>query len=265
MERMKISVAAAVLVALAIAMLGGVSAASASPTWHYCAKTKPKNTGNYTSSTCDTKSAPGEGPYEYYEGIGKGGGFKGKGGSLTVYIYGLGRMVCPSTTISGVPVAPNGVAKVELTLKKCKYGATPCDTEGGPLETIETEPLSGQLGWLSKSSNVAGLSLTSESSPGTGFIANFDCLGLAEFRWTGAFIAVIGPTKKVTKETELDYSVAEYFTGEALTNPPAFEEGTVGVLETEFNSSATGNKWSEPTRSGWEGNMESKGEALSIE
>jgi hypothetical protein len=269
--------AVALCVAAAVAITGATAATAAPPSWHYCAKAKPKNTGGFTDKDCSLKSELGKGKYELLEGIGKGKHFKGKGGELawhyTIPGLGTGSIACASWSASGAVAVPNLVSNVRLVIRHCKVVGSPCDTEGDALkETIVSEKLSGRLGWLSKP-GAAGVSLTSESSPGTGVIANFNCggpyVGLA--RWTGTVIAGIAPVGVISKQTEWTYSTGEYL-GEPqpgyrpLTNPPGFEEEPLGVLGTEFNGPGTGNEWAPEggVGSGFDGSLLNKGEALLI-
>src|SRR4051794_24382808 len=78
MGRMRI-LGLAVVAAVAV---GGIaaSAASAAPEWKGCVKTEPKNTGKYTDKLCTVENPTGEGAYELVPSVGKGKGFKGKGG-----------------------------------------------------------------------------------------------------------------------------------------------------------------------------------------
>ena len=131
--------------------------------------------------------------------------------------------------------------------------------------------MTGNLGWLNKSKQEAGESLTSEATPKTGYLAEFECEGLAKVRVFGAVIGSIEPVGEVSKESVSTFSVGEYL-GEPepgykpLTNPPAFEEEAVGVLLTELNGPETGNTWQPPggIPSGQEASAKNKGEALEI-
>jgi hypothetical protein len=274
MKRIRI-VGFALVAVLAFAGLTA-GAASAKPTWKFCGKTEPKNTGNFTDKLCSI-GAPGTGKYELKEGIGKGKGFKGKGGEASLHnvIPGKGdiKVTCASFKDSGSVVAPSGVAKVTATFKKCKSLGAPCKTEGGKKETIETKLLAGSLGYMDKAHTAAGESLTSEAEPGSGYLAEFECEGLAKVRVHGAVIGSLSPFGVVSKESVSTFSVGEFLGEPApgykpLTNPPAFEEGEepVGVLLTELNGEETGNEWAPAggLPSGQEATANLKGEALEV-
>jgi hypothetical protein len=272
MKRMRILGLALVAVFALAAITAG--AASANPTWKACVKAEPKNTGAYSDKLCSVP-AGGTGKYNLVAGIGKGKGFKGKGGKAVLHnvIPGKGdiKVECGSFKDSGSVVAPSGVAKVEAEFKKCKSLGAPCKNEGGKKETIKTKAMTGNLGWLNKAGKIAGESLTSEAAPHTGYLAEFECEGLAKVRVFGAVIGTIEPVEEVSKESTSKFAVGEYL-GEPepgykpLTNPPAFEEEAVGVLLTELNGPETGNTWQPPggLPSGQEAEAANKGEALGI-
>jgi hypothetical protein len=264
-------------VTLAVMASIGATTAAAAPTWHYCDTTTPAKTGNYANSTCSEASEPGKGKFELFEGIGKGKGFKGSGGKMIwhMVIPGKGdfQTECASFKATGNVATPGRVVDVHLTLLKCKVLGGPCKTEGGPKETIESEALAGQLGYLNKAHTAAGVSLSNEASPGTGLIAHFECEGLAQERWKGAIIASVTPFGVVSKSENWTWTVGP-FLGELspgytpLTNPPSFEEGEepVGVLLTELNGPETGGEWAPEggLPSGWEASLANTGEALEI-
>jgi hypothetical protein len=269
MRRARILTAAVAATALAGASATGVASA-APPAWHYCAKATPKNTGNFTDKSCSTSSAPGQGKYELLEGVGKAKTFKGKDGferdAIRVVIPGKAELhlECQKAAISGHPVAPRGVAGVRITFSKCEM-------LGGSCGTVTTEALSGELGWLEKAGGKAGVSLTNEASPGTGYIAQFTCeLGGpgTKFRVFGAFIGEIPTSGAVGKQFMLTYRLGQYVEEpNSPTNPPAFEESSVGTMLSQVNSLESKGEW-EPAeggyRSGTGAQYAVKGEALAI-
>ncbi len=160
-------------------------------------KNSPSKTpANFTDKLC-TVGAPGTGKYELDEGIGKGKGFKGKGGTAILHnvIPGKGdiKVECASFKDAGSVSAPSGVFNVTSEFKKCKSLGAPCKTEGGKKETITTNKLAGSLGYLNKAHTAAGESLTSEAAPGSGYLAEFECEGLAKVRVHGAVIGALTP------------------------------------------------------------------------
>lgn len=259
------------------------TAASAKPTWKACEKTakneEKKYTGQYTDKLCSVSATEAEiaegkhNKYELVEGIGKGKGFKGKGEEAVLHnvIPGKGdiTVVCKSFKDSGNVVAPSGVVNVKSEFKGCKSLGSPCKS-GTKKETITTETLAGELGYLNKAHTAAGESLTNQAEPGVGYLAQFECEGLAKVRVHGAVIGSLSPFGAVSKTSTTQFAVAEYGIGqpESLSNPPAFEEGEepVGVLLTELNGPETGNTWQPEGGlvSGQEGTANNKGEALEV-
>jgi hypothetical protein len=263
--------------AAAVSLCGFSSVASAAPpAWHYCAKATPKNTGSYSDKSCSLASEPGKGSYELFAGVGKGKAFKGKGGSgrqILIVIPGKAELhlECAKSALTGHPVAPSGVKGVVITYSKCTMLGAPCKSEGSPKGTVHTETLSGELGWLNKVKGMAGVSLSNEVSPGTGYVVMFGCEfnpgEVVGFRSFGAFIGEIATTGAVGKEFLLDYSTGQYVEEpNEPTNPPEFEERFVGTLQSEYNSVESGFEWVPPggLRGGLEHGLAVKGEALSI-
>ena len=218
----------------------------------------PKRAKANSATSCAQSGPAARVRTNLVEGVGKGKGFKGKGGKATLHnvIPGKGdiKVECASFKDAG-SVADAGGKGLEFGVtaefKKCKsLGGAPCKTEGGKKEVITTKVLAGNLGWLNKSGNVAGASLFNEAAPGSGYNAEFECEGLAKVRVHGGVIGAITPVGTVSKESTTTYSVGPYL-GEVapgytpLVNPPAFEEEAVGVLLTELNGPETGNEWTE--------------------
>jgi hypothetical protein len=275
MKRMRI-LGLALVAVFALAAMTAAGASASKPEWKACVKAAVKNTGEFSDKACSV-SAGGTGKYNLVAGIGKGKGFKGKGGKATLHnvIPGKGdiKVECASFKDAGSVVAPSGVVNVTSTFSKCKSLGAPCKTEGGKKETITTNKLAGSLGYLNKAHTAAGESLTSEAAPGSGFLATFECEGLAKVRVHGAVIGSLSPFGVISKESTTTFAVGP-FLGELapgytpLVNPPAFEEGSepVGVLLTELNGPETGNEWAPEggLPSGQEGEAANKGEALEV-
>ena len=266
---------------VAVFAMGVVVAASASasePGWYECAKAPKEGktfTGKYSDKGCTTKVESG-GKYELQPGIGKGKAFKGKGGKAVLHnvIPGKGdiKVECQSFKDEGKVAAPNIEFGVKSTFSKCKSLGAPCKTEGGKKETITTETLAGTLGYLSKSGKVVGADLASEKTPGSGYVAQFECEGVAKVRVHGSVIGTVtGDINTFNKESTTTFSVGTYL-GELspgyspLTNPPEFEGGSPDILLTELNGPETGNEWAPEggLPSGQEGAAVNKGESLEI-
>jgi hypothetical protein len=272
MKRMRI-LGLALVAVFALAAITAGAAMAEKPTWKVCVKAEPKNTGEYENKECTT-STPGVGKYNLVAGIGKAKPFKGKGGKAVLHNVipekGDIKVECESFKDAGEVVAPSGVVNVHSEFKKCKSLGFPCKTEGGKNETITTNLLAGELGWMDKAHTQAGESLTSQAAPGTGYLAEFECEGEAKVRVHGAVIGLVSPAHVVQKESTASFAVNEYGIGQpnSLSNPPAFEEGAepVGVLLTELNGKETGNTWQPEGGlvSGQEATAINKGEKLGI-
>jgi hypothetical protein len=280
MKRMRI-LGLALVAVFALAAMTAAGASASKPVWKFCAKAakvgKTTPTGEFSDKNCSV-AAPG-GKYQLEAGIGKGKGFKGKGGEATLHnvVPGKGdiKVICKSFKDAGSVVAPSGVTKVTSVFSKCTSLGAPC-TSGKKKETIETSSLTGELGYLDKAHTAAGESLTSEAAPGSGFLAQFECEGLAKVRVHGAVIGSLSPFGSISKESTTTFSVGP-FLGELapgytpVTNDPAFEEGAepVGVLLTELQNEQPGEESGkfEPEGglpSGQEGSAANKGEALEV-
>jgi hypothetical protein len=250
----------------------GAASASANPHWYECAKTEG---GKFEKGCAKEAGVGGKGGYELKEGLGKNKPFKGKGGHATLHtvIPGKGDITieCESFKDSGQLALPDKEFNVVAEFKKCKSLGFPCKTEGGKKETIKTNKLAGNLGWINKGAKSAGAALFDEGEPGPGILAQFECEGVAKVRVHGGVIGKVEPVDQVSKEATVTYAVGEYL-GEPspgykpLTNPPAFEEESVGVLETELNGKETGNEWAPAggLPSGQETTAVNKGEKLLI-
>jgi hypothetical protein len=260
--------AIACLGVLLVANFGVASASAEAPAWWECAK----QTGGPFEKGCGKEG--GAAGWVLRPGIGKGKTFSGTGGPVQWHRVLPGGVdivgSCTSWKVTGGVAVPNKVTNVVLTLKKCRVSNSRCITEGLGLDEILSEPLAGELGWLKKPGS-AGLALYNQAAPKTGLIANFNCEGEYLQRWFGALIGEEGPVGSVGKEFTTNFAVSNYL-GEVeplyqpLTNPPAFEEGEVGVLEAQINSPATENAWwpEGGMPIGLEGSLASKGEALAI-
>jgi hypothetical protein len=258
---------------------GSIQLGKIAPAWYQCTKLAKVGGfyhGEYTDKACSVDDPESKGKYELQAGIGKGKAFKGKGSTAILHnvIPGKGdiKVECGSFKDSGQVAVPNKQFNVTTTFSHCKSLGAPCSS-GAKKETITTKKLAGELGWLNQEAGSVGASLANEEAPGTGFLAEFECTGLAKVRVMGAVIGQQeGDVGVIAKETKAKYAVGPYL-GELapgytpLVNPPAFEEGPVGVLLTELNGPETGNTWQPEggLPSGQEGTGTNKGEALLIQ
>jgi hypothetical protein len=235
------------LCALCAALVLAASAASANPGWWSCEKATPKNTGHFSDKGCTTAVESG-GKYELQPGIGKSKPFKSGGHEGEAILWmnipqvGEPKVECANVKNSGKVAMPNREFGVTFAFSKCKLLGSSCPD-------FTTSPLAGELGWLNKEKGEAGIALSNEAAPGSGYIAQFECPGVAKIRIFGAFIGEQkGDVHQLSPNASMRYRLGNYL-GELppgyspMTNPPAFEEGPVGVLRNEFNDAENGNTW----------------------
>ena len=188
----RVVIAGLALVALIALAAFGAAGASANPHWYECAKVA----GGKFEKGCGTEG--GSGGWELKEGLGKNKPFKGKGGeaSLHTVIPGKGdiKITCASFKDSGQLAMPDKEFNVIAEFKKCKSLGSPCKTEGGKKETIATEKLAGNLGWINKAiQNRQARRCSAKREPGSGYLAQFECEGLAKVRVHGGVIGEVEP------------------------------------------------------------------------
>lgn len=268
MKRMRI-LGLALVAVFALGVVTAVSASASEPGWYEC----KKETGGKLEKGCGKEG--GKGGYVLAPGVGKGKEAKGKGEVAILHnvIPGKGdiKVECKSFKDVLTPVAPNLVVKVVSTFSKCKSLGVPCQS-GSKKETIVTESLAGELGYLSKSGPVVGVDLANEANPGAGYLAQFECTGVAKVRVFGSVIGEQkGDINVFSKTSVTKFAVGPYL-GEVapgytpLVNPPEFEGGSPDILLTELNGPETGGKW-EPEGglpSGQEAEAANKGEDIEI-
>ena len=292
MTRIKI-LGLALVAVFAMSALAAASA-SAEPNWLEC----KKEAGGKFEKGCGKEG--GKGGYVIAVGVGKGKGFKSKGGKAVLHSVNPEANVdipveCESAKGGGLAVAPNLVLKVKATFSKCKALGAECHNI--KKETIETKTLAGSLGWINKAGKVAGTDLVLESSPG-GIIAEFTCNSLGEIRTQGSVIGqntedvgvfsktsklvfapgpYIGPQeaacpsakeKEEIEKGEKTLAEAKKCKWTPIVNVPKFEGGPVDLLLTEVKGAITGHpgEFYPPggIPSGQEGVAENKGENLEI-
>lgn len=241
------------------------------PEWYECAKST-KGTGY--EKGCYSE---GKGGYQLVHGIGKGKALKGKGAAAVLHtvVPGKGdiKVECAAFKEEGTPALPNREVGLEVTYSKCKALGSPCQTEGAKKETIVTQPLSGEVGFIEGTTGGAvGLSITNEAQPGVGYLTTFECPAVGKVRVFGSAIATVtGDVETISNELQATFAVGPYL-GELasgytpLVNPPKLEDGPLDVLLTEVNGAETGNVWGPPggLPSGFEGKAVQKGEKLGL-
>ncbi len=248
MKRMRIM--GLCLVAVFALAAVAVSSASAAPTYYECAKVKG---GKYEDKACSKLAGSEKGEkYELQPGRGKNKAFKGKGKAATLYTPAVGGEVkCGTSKDEGfINASFTGQEKVKVVFGKCTSLGKNCSSPGAKKGEIKTNPLSGTLGYISKTGPKVGVSLTGEGGKPS---AEFNCEGL-EIVTTGSVIGEItGDVNKFNKESTDTFVV----NGSGVQIPTKFEGGPTEVLESTINGSG-------PFESGEETTVVNKGETLEI-
>jgi hypothetical protein len=282
------------LAVVAVLALAGLlaSGASAAPEWNGCAKTEPKNTGRYTDKLCATESPTGEGAYELVPSIGKGKGFRGKGGATTLHTRNpvsgvraagfpppveLAEVKCTAVKDKGKLALPNLIKEAVLEFEGCKATGVPCES-GSKKGVIVTNSLAGEMVDIEGGSGVGSL-LEAEAGP-TAPLATFTCQEFVA-AWTllGSVIAEhTGDVGVISKEAQDHFvvgptlgTVTEEWAGARweytpLVNVPTNETGGANA-EHFLSSEITEFGHTEPAGtvpSGLEGVADEKSEALMI-
>jgi len=215
MRRIRILGVCVVAVFAMTAVAATSAFATSVPTWYECAKASPKNTGNYTTSSCTTLSEPGKGGFELKAGVGKGKVFKGKSVTtekVVIHVKGTqgdNTVECKSSADSGKAVAPNLESDVVVVYSKCEALKKVCTSPGAKPGEVKSSPLKGELGYIEEPTVKVGLKLQNESTPG-GSVVEFTCEGLS-VKVTGE---VIGAASKdvnaISKESVITDTVGEF-------------------------------------------------------
>lgn len=257
--------------------------ASAAPEWGACAKTEPKNTGNFTDKLCSVAAVtPGTGKYELVvPSIGKGKGFKIKneGAQILHNVVpekGDISVECEKLKGSGKVEVPNIEKEVKLTFGKCSTLSKSVPCENVKKGTIETNTLDGVLAEVEEK---VGTILKPETSP---YFVEFTCPGVfPKVRVLDqVFGEQTGNINTISKESKGLYTVGPFLGEPApgytpLVNHPSAGPPTFGVLHTEAKNKETEEKFTTPENpegwgppgglpSGQQGTANIKGEALMV-
>jgi hypothetical protein len=179
----------------------GASGAYAAPEFKGCVKTEPRNTGKYTDKMCTVENPRSEGKYELVPSLGKGNGFKGKGGATILHtrnpFYGtraagfppsleMVEVICTAVKDSGKLALPNLIKEAVLEFKGCKAVGSPCQS-GSKKGVIVTNSLAGEMVDIEGGSGVGSL-LEPEAGP-TAPLTTFVCTEEVTMSLLGSVIA----------------------------------------------------------------------------
>jgi hypothetical protein len=134
---------------------------------------------------------------------------------------------CKKGGDGGAITGPKTV-RLTITFVECSIPGALCTTSGKPFGVIETAPLTGELGYIHKSTKVVGLDLFAS---GGGPFATFEC-GATPFVVIGSVIGRIAPVNKVVNAGE--HFTLKFAEKEGLQKPPSFEGAPPDVLSTSI-------------------------------
>jgi hypothetical protein len=248
---------------LAVAGLVAADASAAEPpTYKVCVKTTPKDTGEYTNSSCATKAAEaGTGAYELdsWEDA-KKRGFKGKSGSVirTAYIPGVGidgTILCAKAEYEGEITGPSEGTLMGV-FEKCETSGWKENSPGEPAGDVKTNTLDTRLVWLNPPTDTeVGIVV---EAPGEGVIDEFNFEEHIRGYEFGSVVGkVTGDVGKISKESAATFSVNKS-TGEQI---PGEAEGVPHILYVSNESEA----FTGTLPFGLEAGIALKGEALEID
>ena len=237
MMRIKSLSVCLVAVFVVAGLLATSASAAATPTWFECAKLakngENKYTGKYKDKLCGPteEASPAEitegkkNKYELKEGLGKGKGFKGKGGEAVLHVktyLGDNTVKCGSSKSEGKPALPNLEKGVSITFKKCEALGAKCASAGAKAGEIKITGLEGELGYIKGEKSEVGVKLMSEAEPGTettsgGVISKFTCSETGKPKFIEATVArevigeVLGDVNVVPKNSSVvDTALEQY-------------------------------------------------------
>ena len=196
-----------------------------------CTKLQPEEVnetrvyhGAFRNSKCTLQTTGGR--YEWTSGA-AGSAVTTAGAAVTIETAGA-KLTCTAEHGTGTISTAKTLAGVELRFSGCELGTKKCTTSGRPAGEIETKPLAGQLGWIVKATNKAGLALGAASS---GPFAEYFC-GSSLYTLTGG-VTVPVKTNKMAASQALKYK------GKAGVQKPAGLEGAPeGLIQTPFNEAS---------------------------
>jgi hypothetical protein len=202
--------------------------------------------GEYTTSSCTTKSSkPKKGKYEKAKAL----GLKTATGAAALETPSLGGTVkCTSSTGVG-QITGGKTGTLQVTFKGCETKGVPCES-GATSGVIETLPLEtvlighGEKGLGGKGEPLAGEVWTDikGTAANGGIQAIFGCEGVGYFRSTGTLAGVDGGVNKLstTGTTNFENGIGEQDLETAVSSKPTFPEGeTLGPYASTEVTSST--------------------------
>ena len=257
MGRTRTMTGALLAVIAASALIAVAQAQAQTPEWFECIKQQ----GGTYQKFCGAEG--GKGGYIVKAGVGSGT-LVAHASKLT--IGGPRNPVTCSAKLEGVEQMPNLLSSVSLLMTSChradntKEHCELQEEKGSEKEKqFESEPLEGELGYISQSPLKVGLKLTPVSGPAGIVFSRIYCVGPAQhFRLSGSFVAQIGGSvNRAGNKMALEYLPGDYLgEGEGEVDPPLEGEAAGGLLE---ELQTTGEEFGMPMASAVSGTQKASG------
>jgi hypothetical protein len=267
MRRVRILGTWAIAVLAVSAQLVASASAKTSPEWAECLKVKG---GSYEKG-CAKEG--GRGGYVLVGGLTTGRSFTAKDKQQVnlkvVGGEGVSAITCKSMKEEGERAMPNLLQNVRITFEGCGSCIHEEPQKFNP-KYIESEPLSGELGYISRSPLKVGLKLQNAAEPGAAPFPKIRC-GAGAVLWSGTLNGeATGDVNVSNKKADFAYVSGAYM-GEVqagyipLTNPP-FEGEAAGLLRAETKEGTCCSGFGPPggLPAGLEAMLELKGAAVLI-
>jgi hypothetical protein len=250
-------------IAVAIPALAGAQ----TPEWAECPKVK----GGAYEKGCSKEG--GKGGYVLVPGLSAGRTFEAKSKKAVslkvVGGKGVNTITCKSIKEEGERVMPDLLRNIKITLVECG-GCYHEEPEAFNKKYIESDTLSGELGYISHSPLKVGLKLQNQAVPGGEVFPKIRCSGGASL-WAGTLNGeATGDVAISNKKADFAYVLGAYM-GEPepgytpLTDPP-FEGEEAGLLRAETKEGVCCEGFGPPggLPAGLEATLELKGAAVLI-
>lgn len=257
------------LAALVLVLAASSASAAVTPLWFECVKNK---TSGKLEKGCAKEG--GKGGYEARPGLGGSGAFVANGNDALLKTVGGHELTCADFKLEGERVLPDLLRNVTLGLKVCSptgYPNSKCfvnEEDARPKNSvIESEPLSGELGYISRSPLKVGFKLSNQADPGGVLISNITCAAGFESLWRGSFVAeLVGAVNVASAKAHVSYALGSYL-GEVSpgytpeVNPPLEGEEAGGLIE-ESRKRVSKETFGNPLPSGFQTNLKVHGSIM---
>src|SRR5664280_2167850 len=245
MKRIRI-IGLCLVAAFAMSAIAATGASAANPEYGRCIKTTTGVKGKYSSATCTVlaKEVKTE-KYEWYAAFGSAkplekAGFKTAlkpTTKATLETKAGTKVICTGLEGAGKYTGNKTVLITKTTFTGCESGGIKCNTTGFGTGMIEIEPLSGELGVITKVSpstkdKIGNVVFPKGGSPTSGSpVAEWQCASLV----VKVRNSVISP---VTSNAMKAAATVKFTGAKGIQKPLKFEGGPNTYLESKFGSTA---------------------------